>query len=184
MQNLLARLKGLWRRRRPALPITQLPTLAQVGKKRRAHVRRVAALLDDWADEMAVAPAERARWITACWLHDALKDAELPQGLTHGDAAADRATREGVSDAGVLDAVRHHGVGSATWDDVGKMVYLADFLEPGRRSRRRQRAQWAKRVPQDRDRVLTEVVAHQIQSRLRKRRAIHPRTLELWNSIT
>jgi HD superfamily phosphohydrolase YqeK len=182
-RHLLARLAALWNGQRPAPPLTQLPAWAQVGKKRRAHVRRVAALLEEWADAMAVSPLERSRWLAACWLHDALRDAALPPGLTHGEAAADRAAQGGESDHGVLDAVRFHSVGRATWDDVGKMLYLADFLEPGRRARRKQRAQWAKRVPHERDRVLCEIVAHQIRSRLRRHKPVDRLTLEFWNAI-
>src|SRR3989442_7869952 len=82
------------------------------------------------------------------------------------------------------DAVRYHSVGYAGWDDVGKMLYLADFLEPGRRSRRKQRAKLAKRVPRDRDGVLREIVALQVRARLHAGRSINPRTLEFWNSLT
>jgi HD superfamily phosphohydrolase YqeK len=183
-RRLLARVTGLEQAWPPKAAPMQLPPWAQVGRKRRAHVRRVAALLNEWAKEMNVSPRERSRWLTACWLHDALRGADLPRGVTHGDAAANRAARDGESDRGVLDAVRHHSVGSAKWDDVGVMLYLADFLEPGRRDRRKHRAQWAKRMPRDRDRVLREIVAYQIRSRLRKGRPIHPLTLELWNVIT
>jgi HD superfamily phosphohydrolase YqeK len=182
-RHLLARLAGLWNGQRPAPPLTQLPAWARVGRKRRAHVRRVAALLEKWADVMGVSPIERSRWLAACWLHDALRDTALPAGLTHGEAAADRAARSGESDHEVLDAVRFHSVGSATWDDVGTMLHLADFLEPGRRARRKRRAQWAKRVPHDRDRVLREIVAYQIRSRLRRHKPVDPLTTEFWNSI-
>src|SRR5205823_6338695 len=113
---------------------------ARAGKRGRAHIQRVAALVEEWADEMEVSPQERSRWLRAVWLHDALRDAPGTRGTTHGGAAADRAAQDGESDRGVLDAVRYHSSGYAGWDDVGKMLYLADFLEPGRRSRRKQRA--------------------------------------------
>jgi HD superfamily phosphohydrolase YqeK len=123
------------------------------------------------------------RWLQAVWLHDALRDAKLRRGLTHGPAAADRAARDGVTDGGVLDAVRYHSLGYAGWDDVGKMLYLADYLEPGRKRRAKERAKLAERVPKDRDKVLREVVNQQIRARLRAGRAVHPLTLEFWNSL-
>jgi HD superfamily phosphohydrolase YqeK len=166
----------------PAL--AELPTWARVGKQRRAHIRRVAELVAGWADEMEVSERERERWLRAVWLHDALRDARLPPDTTHGAAAADRAAREGERDRGVLDAVRYHSVGYAAWDDVGKMLYLADYLEPGRKRRRKERAKLAERVPHERDRVLQEVVALQVRARLRARRAIHALTIEFWNSLT
>jgi HD superfamily phosphohydrolase YqeK len=171
------------RRAGPPPALTELPTWARVGKQRRAHIRRVAELVAAWADEMEVSERERQRWLKAVWLHDALREARLPGGTTHGAAAADRAARDGESDRGVLDAVRYHSAGYAGWDDVGKMLYLADYLEPGRKSRRKERAKLAERVPHDRDRVLREVVALQVRARLRAGRAIHPLTLEFWNSL-
>jgi HD superfamily phosphohydrolase YqeK len=161
-----------------------LPDWAQVGKRRRAHVRRVATLLDQWADEMEIPRPERQRWLKSCWLHDALRDADLPAGLTHSAAAADRAAQSGESDQGVLDAVRYHSVGYEGWDAVGKMLYLADHLEPGRRARRKQRAAWSKRVPRERDSVLREIVSREVRSRLRRGRPVDVRTIEFWNSLT
>jgi HD superfamily phosphohydrolase YqeK len=63
------------------------------------------------------------------------------------------------------------------------MLYLADFLEPGRKNRRKLRAQLARRVPRDRDGVLRQILAHQIRNRLRQERPIDPRTIEFWNSL-
>jgi HD superfamily phosphohydrolase YqeK len=183
-RNLLLRLFGRRVRKRSAQAVTDLPDWAQVTKKRRAHVRRMIALLNEWADEMGVSQEERRRWLTACWLHDALRDAELPDGISHGAAAAELAASHGESDRGVLSAVRYHSVGYGRWDDCGKMLYLADFLEPGRKSRRKQRAQLARRVPRDRDGVLCQILAHQIRTRLRQERPIDPRTIEFWNSLT
>ncbi len=167
--------------RRPA--VFELPAWAQTRRRRRAHIRRVAALVDAWAEEMRVSASQRARWLRAVWLHDALRDADLPAGTPHGPAAADRAARDGETDAGVLAAVRYHSVGYAGWDDVGKMLYLADFLEPGRRGRRKERAKFAKRVPRDRDGVLREIVAIQMRERLRAGQPVDPLTLEFWNSL-
>jgi HD superfamily phosphohydrolase YqeK len=183
-RNLLLRLFGRRVRKGTAQAVTDLPDWAQATKKRRAHVRRMVELLNEWADEMDVSPEERRRWLTACWLHDALRDAELPDGISHGAAAAELAASHGESDRGVLSAVRYHSVGYARWDDCGKMLYLADFLEPGRKSRRKQRAQLARRVPRDRDGVLSQILAHQIRTRLRQERPIDPRTIEFWNSLT
>ena len=183
---MLGRLVAAWRGQRRARVAggEELPSWAQVGRRRREHIRRVAALLEEWADAMDVSPRERSRWLKAVWLHDALRDADLTRGTTHAAAAADRAVKDGESDRGVLDAVRYHSLGYAGWDDVGKMLYLADFLEPGRKNRRKERAKLAKRVPRSRDRILREIVALQMRSRLRTGRPIHPLTLEFWNSLS
>lgn len=159
-----------------------MPAWAEVRKKRLAHIQGVAELLDDWAEEMEVSQRERTRWLKAAWLHDALRDATLPRGVSHGAAAADRAARDGETDQGVLDAVRYHSTGHPEWDDAGKMLFLADYLEPGR-GRGKLRAKLAKRVPRDRDGVLREVVARQMRALIRADRRIPPLMLEFWNDL-
>lgn len=181
LPRLFAALRGRQRSRRRPRPA--LPPWAETRRRRRAHIRRVADLVEWWAEEMGVAARERNRWLTAVWLHDALRDADLPNGVSHGAAAAQRAAQDGESDPGVLDAVRYHSVGYTGWDDVGKMLYLADYLEPGRKGRRRARGRLAKQVPDDRDGVLQQVLAQQIEDNLRAGRPINPLTLEFWNSL-
>src|SRR6266540_4126563 len=107
-----------------------LPPWAVVTPERRGHIERVASLLSAWAIAMNVPDSERARWLKAAWLHDALRDAPAASELEHGPLAAERAARDGERDQGVLAAVRYHSVGYAGWDDVGKMLYLADYLAP------------------------------------------------------
>jgi HD superfamily phosphohydrolase YqeK len=160
-----------------------LPPWAQVSPERRAHIERVAGLVGQWADAMAVAATERNRWRKAAYLHDALRDAPLTDALAHGPAAADRAARDGETDQGVLDAVRYHTVGYAGWDDAGRMLYLADFLEPGRRFAADERRALAARVPRQRDAVLKEVVRWRIEWVMRSGWPLAPETVGLWNAL-
>jgi len=39
----------------------------------------------------------------------------------------------GITDEGVLDAIRHHTVGKANMSLLAKVVFVADYAEPGRR---------------------------------------------------
>ena len=64
-----------------------LPAWAVVTPERRAHVERVAALLATWATAMHAPEGERARWLKAAWLHDALRDAPAANELAHGPLA-------------------------------------------------------------------------------------------------
>ena len=162
-----------------------LPAWAQVSAKRRAHIERVVALLEQWADTMHLPAQERDRWLRAGWLHDALRDAPLGDPIAHGPAAADRAGAAGERDPGVLDAVRYHTIGSPNWDDVGKMLYLADFLEPGRATAtdHADLADLAQRVPVERDAVLREVAQRRLEWVLRSRRRLAPETVAFWNSL-
>lgn len=160
-----------------------LSAWAQVTPARRAHIERVVALLEEWAGAIQVTPAERERWLRAAWLHDALRDAPLESLMAHGPAAADRAFQDGERDRGVLDAVRYHTIGYAGWDDVGRMLFLADFLEPGRDFDPDGRRALSARVPRERDTVLREVARRRIEWVLRSGWPLVPETVAFWNAL-
>jgi len=174
--------------------ILDLPSWAVVSPQRAVHIASVAALMQSWAAARVPNTHESARWHRAAVLHDALRDAEpealrpqvdvpdLPPTLWHGPAAAAVAAGHGETDRGVLEAVRWHSVGSAGWDDVGKALYLADYLEPGR-THDPERHALAARMPHEFDAVLTEVAARRIGWLLRTRRAIRRETWEFWNGL-
>jgi HD superfamily phosphohydrolase YqeK len=172
-----------------------LPDWAVVTGKRRRHIESVVALLEQWAQEMHVSPRERNRWLRAAWLHDALKDAPPrtirrlaapafgPPSVWHGQAAARRAAIGGERDRGVLDAVRYHSVGYAGWDRVGRMLYLADFLEGERRHHDARRRRQARRVPTEPDAVLREVAGDRIAHGLARRWPLLAETVAFWNGL-
>jgi HD superfamily phosphohydrolase YqeK len=172
-----------------------LPPWAKMTSPRLEHVIRVAELAASWADEMGVPENERARWLRAVWLHDALRDAteaELeqwasstpgPTELRHGPASAARAKAEGELDRGVLDAVRYHSVGLAEWDMVGRVLYCADYLEPGRNFDNANRAELARRFPTDVGGVLREVARARMEHLISCGWAIPEPTYRFWNSL-
>ena len=160
-----------------------LPPWAEVTPARHAHIERVAALLAHWAGALRVPPAEQSRWLRAAWLHDALRDAALADRTAHGPAAADRAAAEGERDRGVLDAVRYHTIGFAGWDDVGRMLYLADFLEPGRAADHTDRADLTQRVVKERDVVLRDVARRRIEWTLESGWPLRAETVDFWNAL-
>jgi HD superfamily phosphohydrolase YqeK len=178
----------------PALRPT-LPVWAVVTQERLEHIFRVAELVSDWAERMGVPDSERNRWLRAVWLHDALRDApaeELerwapstpgPVELRHGPASAARAKAEGETDRGVLDAVRYHSVGLAEWDMVGRILYCADFLEPGRDFDRERRAALAQRLPTDSAGVLREVARLRLQHQVKSAWPFLEPTVRFWNSL-
>jgi len=172
-----------------------LPTWAVLSSERLGHVQRVAELAAAWSEAMGVPDNERHRWLRAVWLHDALRDApadELerwassapgPAGLKHGPAAAARAKADGEVDRGVLDAVRYHSVGLAEWDMVGRVLYTADFLDPGRPLEREQRAELARRFPADSGAVLREVARRRLTHVIASGWPLPEPTVRFWNSL-
>jgi len=160
-----------------------LPAWAVVTPERCAHVERVAALIATWATAMKVPERERARWLSAAWLHDALRDAPAANELAHGPLAAERAAHDGLTDRGVLDAVRYHSLGFAQWDETGRMLYLADYLEPGRAFEQELRRSLAARVPQERDVILKQVAARRITRVIEGRWPLPRETVDFWNAL-
>jgi len=173
----------------------ELPAWAVVSPRRRAHIARVAALLDRWAAAMQLDAAERAAWQDAARYHDALRDAPddilrqlsgdstTPTAILHGPAAAVRLAADGERRADVIAAVRWHTLGRAEWARCGRALYMADFLEPGRRFDRELRAAIADEVPHDFDRAFRRVVRARIEWALREGKGIHGETVRLWDAV-
>jgi HD superfamily phosphohydrolase YqeK len=177
-----------------ATPVT-LPTWAHVSDKRRSHIARVVALLEQWASAMDLPQDELSRWTAAGTLHDALRDAPetmlraltgdrtTPAELLHGPAAAVRAEQDGERRKDVLDAIRFHTIGNKDWARTGRALYLADFLEPGRKFLQSERARIAERVPGDFDGAFRDVVQTRLELALRERGELFPESVALWNAV-
>jgi len=173
-----------------------LPAWAEVSPKRLAHIERVAGLVSTWAEALGVPDSERNRWLKAVWLHDAVRDASRetlaewaasssgPIELWHGPAAAARAKAEGETDRGVLDAVRYHSIGLAEWDMVGRVLYCADFLEPGRSFDAAERAALAAAYPRDPSGVLRAVARARLAYLVRSGWPLPEPTVRFWNSLS
>jgi HD superfamily phosphohydrolase YqeK len=173
-----------------------LPPWAVVGEKRRAHIARVTALIDEWAEAMHLDAAERHAWHDAARWHDALRDAtevvlrELAgnfpaadTNLLHGPAVATRLKQDGEQRTPVLEAVKWHTIGNKGWDRTGKALYMADFLEPGRKFGVTDRQYLAHQVPHDFDGTFRQVVRLRLEWTLREGKPLFLETVDLWNSV-
>ncbi len=103
--------------------------------------------------------------------------------LLHGPAAAARAGQAGERDPGVLAAIQYHSTGSAEWDAVGRMLYCADFLEPGRSFDREERAGMLERFPGDPDGVLREVAIRRMAHLIRQGWSLNETACRFWNTV-
>jgi len=169
---------------------------AEATEKRREHIQRVTDLLDAWAVKLSLPAEERIAWHDAGRYHDALRDApdallrelggnspDYPIEMLHGPAAAEQMQRDGERRAEVLDAVRFHTVGSAQWGRLGRALYMADYLEPGRKFSRGDRAYLAAQVPYDFDATFRQVVRARLEWSLREGMRLYPEAVVLWNSV-
>jgi HD superfamily phosphohydrolase YqeK len=174
----------------------EMPTWSCVTEKRLAHIQRVTALLDEWAGALALPRDEARAWHDAGRLHDALRDApesllrelagdspDYATEMLHGPAAAERLRRDGERRMELLDAIRYHTVGSAQWGRLGRALYMADYLEPGRKFSRGDRAYLAAQVPHAFDATFRQVVRARLEWSLREGMRLYPEAVVLWNSV-
>jgi 2-amino-4-hydroxy-6-hydroxymethyldihydropteridine diphosphokinase len=174
----------------------RLPEWAVVEPNRLEHVERVVALLDQWAAELRLAQPERDRWRAAGYLHDALRDAapeqlrplvpgdeHVPDALLHGPAAAELLKREGVDDEELLTAIAYHTLGERAFGALGRALYCADFLEPGRTFLTERRAELRARMPDELDSVVRDVARERIRDQVARGLPLNPRTVAFWNAL-
>ena len=151
--------------------------------------------MHQWSVALGLTEVERSAWRDVARWHDALRDApvevlraltgndDMPERVLHGPAAAVRLQQEGETRHTVLEAIRWHTLGLASWDRTGQALYMADFLEPGRTFATRDRAFLASLVPLDFDGVFRQVVRLRIEWTLREGKSLFPETVELWNYV-
>ncbi len=127
-----------------------LYALGVLAPPRYDHSLRVATMARDMCVRFGVDPVEgylagiahdmcksgRERWLLAMALRDGQPIVEVEEkkpSLLHGRAAAILLESDfGVTDRSVLDAVRHHTFGAPGMDALGKIIFVADKVEPGR----------------------------------------------------
>jgi len=124
--------------------------LGVLAPPRYAHSVRVAVLARDLCLRFGVDPCDgflagiahdmcksgKERWILSLVSQDGdpVVGIELEKpSLLHGRAAAVLLAGEfGIADRSILDAVKHHTFGAPAMDALGKILFVADKIEPGR----------------------------------------------------
>lgn len=174
-----------------------LPNWAVAGGQRWEHMKRVSMLLGSWAESLSLSESDRLRWRSVGYLHDALRD-ERPEllrdmvpadlrhldgALLHGPAAAELLRRDGVVDGGILRAIAFHSIGSLSLDLLGRALYAADFLEPGRDFLGEWRADLREQMPIRFDDVLVEIIRARVSHQLEHGSKVSEKTIAFWNGL-
>ena len=132
--QILDKLRGTLTPRRFAHTIGVAETAQRLAPKCGvdAHRARLAGLLHDCAKSM---PLDQMRALVTEKLPD-LDQAELEtRQILHAPAGMILARDEyGVRDASILSAIRKHTVGAGDMSAMDALIYVSDFIEPGRAS--------------------------------------------------
>lgn len=107
---------------------------------------------------------------------------EYNEELWHAPVGAYLVEKEtGLSDNEILDAIRYHTAGRPGMKLLEKVIYLADYIEPGRHfpgvDDVREMAQ------QDLNRALIEAIKNTIQFLMRKNQPVYPDTFLTYNDL-
>lgn len=175
----------------------RLPAWAEATPDRRAHMGRVADLMETWGRAWGVDAEGLRSWRAAGMLHDALRDADpetlrpelaepfrsMPGGLLHGPAAARRLEAENVHDGSLITAVRWHTVGHPSFDRLAWALYIADHTEPGRDDPDGRLAALRDRAAGDPVGVVQEVAARRLRISLDRGMPLREPAVAFWNAL-
>jgi nicotinate-nucleotide adenylyltransferase len=87
----------------------------------------------------------------------------------------------GIDDPSVLNAVKYHITGDCAMDDLAKIVYIADVLEPGRKYHHKVRKLYRKKRPLDG--LLYKVVKQGLKELKNRGKEINPATRNLYKKL-
>ena len=117
---------------------------------------------------------------------------ELPIGtverkapvLLHGPVGAELLAREdGLDDPALHGAVYWHSTGHPTLDDLGKIVFLADKLDPQKVRMYPYQALLKQLAEEDLDRAMLEFLTRETISRVSRGLLVHPACVETRNHL-
>lgn len=142
---------------------------------------RLAGLLHDWDKNYSREEIQaRARDLQVA-LPSEVIDA-MPQVL-HGFTAAE-ALSEAFPDLplDVIDAIRYHTTGALVMDDLAKIIYVADVLEPGRDFPGVEELRALARSA-SLDELYLSVYQSALENVISQGQFIYPASVEIWNAL-
>ncbi len=103
-------------------------------------------------------------------------------GIIHGILGAEVARLDfGIDDEEILGAIRWHTIGKAKMTLLEKIIYIADFTEANRDFEGVDELR--KAVDKDINEAIIISVQKQLARFAKKRQAIHPNTIHMWNDL-
>lgn len=171
----------------------------QVSPKRYEHIQGVVRSATDLAGRYG-APVEKAQ--AAAWLHDCAKersrsemlgwirkspfkldpDEKTIPALWHPHAGASIALNLWkIKDKAILQAIRCHTLGSPEMSLLAQIIFVADFIEPGRTFEGVQKTRLV--AKRDLGSAVLLKCSMTIEHLLSKNMRVHARLLQTWNAF-
>lgn len=104
--------------------------------------------------------------------------------LLHGPVGAALLRKEdGLADHGLYEAVRWHSTAHASLDDLGKLIFLADKLDPQKAAVYSYQARLHEMALESLDLALLEFLTREMAARIEKGETVHPASVDARNSL-
>ncbi len=140
---------------------------------------RLAALLHDISKEMPLIKQIAYVKLAGIELDDCQK--KIP-AIIHAPAAVGFIQEKWeINDPDILEAVRYHTTGHPEMGDLAKIIFAADFIEPGRKFSRLEKVREI--LPSDLTKGLIMICNEMVYYHLQANKLIHPTTIELRNKL-
>ena len=170
---------------------------ARLSKKRFEHVLRVELTALELAEKYDI---DREKTSIAALLHDVAKeepdsemrdlvisenlDLDLLQygsQIWHAPDGAEQARRDfEIIDEEILNAIKYHTIGTPDMTDVEKVVFVADYIEPGRNFDGVKKAR--KLADKSLDRVIQYKIKDTIVDLVARKKKIYPKAIDSYNA--
>lgn len=118
------------------------------------------------------------------------EEAGLPVGaldrglpiLLHGPVGAESVRREnGLDDDEILEAVRWHSTAHPSLSPLGKLVFIADKLDPKKAAAYPYQPELRRMAEDDMDLAVLEFLSREAEGRIQRREPVHPISIETIN---
>ena len=104
--------------------------------------------------------------------------------LLHGPVGAELLRKEDdLTDHSIFEAVRWHSTAHASLDDLGKLVFLADKLDPQKAAIYSYQAKLHDMALESLDLALLEFLSREMAARIEKGGTVHPASVDARNSL-
>ena len=104
--------------------------------------------------------------------------------LLHGPVGAALLRKEdGLTDLALYEAVRWHSTAHSSLDDLGKLIFLADKLEPQKAAVYSYQARLHEMALESLDLALLEFLTREMAARIEKGETVHPASVDARNSL-